>query len=71
MIIKKVGIEDINELQKIGFDSYAPHYSHLWKPNGIEWYMNRCFGEEFLRKEIDNRQMSNISLLKSTTKILE
>lgn len=52
MIIKKVGIEDIKDLQKVGFDSYTPHYAHLWKPNGIEWYMNRCFGADFLEKEI-------------------
>ncbi len=54
MIIKKVGLNDLLELQKIGFDSYVPHYAHLWKPNGIEWYMNRCFGEEFLKGEIVN-----------------
>ncbi len=54
MKIRKVKIENLRELQKIGFDSYAPHYAHLWKPNGIEWYMNRCFGEEFLKKEIVN-----------------
>ena len=23
-------------------------------PNGIEWYMNRCFGEKFLQKEISD-----------------
>ena len=54
MIIRKVQSESLAELQKIGFDSYAPHYAHLWKPNGIEWYMNRCFGEDFLGNEIVN-----------------
>ena len=54
MIIRKVGLENLAELREIGFDSYAPHYAHLWKPNGIEWYMNRCFGEEFLKTEIVN-----------------
>ena len=54
MIIRKVGLNDLRELQKIGFDSYEPHYAHLWKPDGIEWYMNRCFGKEFLKAEIIN-----------------
>lgn len=54
MNIKKVGLDDLRELQEIGFDSYVPHYAHLWKPNGIEWYMNRCFSAEFLKNEIAN-----------------
>ena len=43
---------DLAELRDIGIESYMPHYSQLWKPGGIEWYMNRCFGEEFLRKTL-------------------
>lgn len=42
------------ELQEIGIKSYLPHYAHLWKPNGIEWYMNRCFGDENLQKELSD-----------------
>ncbi|CAN5351206.1 GNAT family N-acetyltransferase [soil metagenome] len=54
LTINKIGLLDLQQLQEIGFDSYVPHYAHLWKPNGIEWYMNRCFGEEFLKNEIVN-----------------
>ena len=54
MIIRKVELNNLRELQKIGFNSYVPHYAHLWKPKGIEWYMNRCFGEKFLSTEIVN-----------------
>lgn len=54
MIIKKVGLNNWRELREIGINSYVPHYSHLWKENGIEWYLNRCFGEEFLKNEIAN-----------------
>ena len=52
--IRKVGLDNLQDLREIGIRSYLPHYSHLWKPNGIEWYMERCFGEEFLRNEISN-----------------
>lgn len=52
--IKKVESNDLKELQEIGVKSYLPHYAHLWKPNGIEWYMDRCFGDEFLKNEILN-----------------
>jgi GNAT superfamily N-acetyltransferase len=49
---RRAGAEDLNELRQIGIRSYLPHYSHLWKPGGIDWYMERCFGKEFLEKEI-------------------
>lgn len=57
MIIRKVGLENLRELQKIGFDSYAPHYSQMWKQNGLDWYQNRCFGEEFLQNELQNENV--------------
>ena len=52
--IERVELEHIWELREIGIDSYLPHYVHLWKPSGIEWYMNRCFGDEFLQKELSD-----------------
>ena len=52
MKIKKVNLQNLRELRDIGVKSYLPHYAHLWKPNGIEWYMNRCFGDETLQKEL-------------------
>jgi GNAT superfamily N-acetyltransferase len=52
--VRKVGLSDLKALQRIGIDSYVPHYPHLWKPNGIEWYLERCFGDEFLQKELIN-----------------
>ncbi len=52
MKIRKVGLSDWQELREIGIESYVPHYSQMWKLNGLEWYLNRCFGDEFLQKEI-------------------
>lgn len=52
MIIKKAGLENLKELQEIGIESYLPHYQHLWQPGGIEWYMQHCFGDEVLQKEL-------------------
>jgi hypothetical protein len=42
------------ELQEIGVRSYLPHYSHLWKTGGVEWYMQRCFADETLRNELQD-----------------
>ncbi|MDQ3321488.1 MAG: GNAT family N-acetyltransferase [Acidobacteriota bacterium] len=50
--IKKAGLADLRELQAIGIDSYLPHYAHLWKENNAEWYLNKCFGDEFLQNEL-------------------
>src|SRR5688572_5060041 len=52
MEIKKAAFADIIELQDIGIRSYVPHYSHLWKEGGIEWYLQRCFAPENLQREI-------------------
>jgi diamine N-acetyltransferase len=51
MKIEKAGFKDLRRLQIIGERSYTPHYSHLWKPGGVEWYMQRCFSDAALEKE--------------------
>ena len=57
MIIRKVGLTDWRELREIGIESYFPHYSQMWKPDGLDWYQNRCFGEEFLENELKNENV--------------
>lgn len=54
MKLKKAGLSDLRELQDIGGKSYVPHYAQMWKANGLEWYLNRCFGDEFLQNELVN-----------------
>lgn len=45
---------DKDELRDIGIRSYLPHYSHLWKPGGVDWYMQKCFGDNALQSELTN-----------------
>ena len=54
MKVRKVGLSDLQELRDIGIESYVPHYAHLWKPDGLEWYLHRCFGNDFLQNELAN-----------------
>ena len=54
MIVKKAGPADLKELQDIGIRSYLPHYTHLWKEGGIDWYMQRCFADEVLESELSD-----------------
>ncbi|HLM59593.1 MAG TPA: GNAT family N-acetyltransferase [Pyrinomonadaceae bacterium] len=55
--VRKVGLSDLRELRDIGIGSYVPHYTHMWKPGGLEWYLNRCFGDDFLEKELVNENV--------------
>jgi hypothetical protein len=52
--IKKAGLAEASELRDIGIRTYLPHYTHLWKPGGIEWYLQRCFGNEALQRELSD-----------------
>ena len=54
MIIKKAVAADLKELQDIGVRSYLPHYTHLWKAGGVDWYMRRCFADEVLQSELSD-----------------
>jgi len=52
MKVRKAGLSDLQELRDIGIKSYVPHYAQMWKPDGLNWYLNRCFGDEFLQNEL-------------------
>jgi GNAT superfamily N-acetyltransferase len=54
MIIKKGTPANLKELQDIGIRSYLPHYTHLWKEGGIDWYMRRCFADKVLQLELSD-----------------
>ena len=54
MNFRKADLSNLTELREIGIKSYLPHYTHLWKTGGVEWYMNRCFGDVSLEKELSD-----------------
>ncbi|MBL7826271.1 MAG: GNAT family N-acetyltransferase, partial [Saprospiraceae bacterium] len=49
-----LGLEDITLIQHLGRASYEPYYRHIWHPGGIDWYMDLCFNEASLRKELSD-----------------
>ena len=57
LYIKKAGITGLPQLKQIRIDSYLPHYTHLWKENDAEWYLDKCFGEQFLTKELADKNV--------------
>ncbi len=52
LTFRQAGIADLTQVQDIGARSYLPHYPHLWKPGGVEWYLDRCFGNSTLEIEL-------------------
>ena len=45
---------ELSIIQNVGRQTYEPYYSHLWKPGGVDWYMEQCFGLETLNSELKN-----------------
>lgn len=43
---------DLALLQDAGRATYVPHYPHLWKPGGMDWYVDHCFGTAVLEREL-------------------
>ncbi|WP_299824041.1 GNAT family N-acetyltransferase [uncultured Pontibacter sp.] len=44
---------DLHTLQDIAINSYGDHYLYLWYDGGM-WYINRCFSEDALKKELED-----------------
>ena len=57
MVLKKALLLDIAELKKICTDAYARNFYHHWNENGLEWYLEREFGDERLKADLANRQV--------------
>lgn len=51
---QKLTREDIPIIREIGRATYAPYYPEIWHPGGIDWYMERCFGNDVLEQELSD-----------------
>lgn len=54
---RPLGHDDIPLIQTIGRATYEPYYAPIWYPGGVDWYMERCFGTDFLQTELANPQV--------------
>ncbi|MBV6443422.1 MAG: GNAT family N-acetyltransferase [Haliscomenobacteraceae bacterium CHB4] len=50
--IRKLTVADLPLLQYVGRATYEPYYPHVWKPGGLDWYMEKCFGTDVLTAEL-------------------
>lgn len=51
---RRLHLTDLMLLQQVGRQTYEPYYAHIWKPGGLDWYMERCFGQETLLAELSD-----------------
>lgn len=49
---RQLFLADLLLTQQVGRETYEPYYPHIWKPGGLDWYMERCFGVETLATEL-------------------
>jgi diamine N-acetyltransferase len=48
----------IQKINHLGCQTYLPHYPHLWKEGGVEWYLNKCFSDRQLEMDLANPSLS-------------
>jgi ribosomal protein S18 acetylase RimI-like enzyme len=58
MTLKKATLQDIKALKKICTDAYAGNFYHHWNENGLEWYLEKEFGDERLKADLSNRNVA-------------
>lgn len=46
-------LHHLHTLQDIAINAYGDHYLYLWFDGGV-WYINRCFSEAALQRELAN-----------------
>jgi GNAT superfamily N-acetyltransferase len=54
--IKKIDSTSAEALSSLAKIIYVHHYAHLWKPGGMDWYMNEfAYPVSKIRSEIENK----------------
>lgn len=57
---QKLGLGDIPLIQQVGRATYEPYYPHIWEPGGLDWYMEKCFGENTLKLDLADPNLEYI-----------
>ncbi len=57
MVLEKATLLDIPALKKICTDAYAKNFHHHWNKNGLEWYLEKEFGDKKLKADLANRNL--------------
>jgi putative acetyltransferase len=52
MYLQRLTLQDLPTVQRLGRATYEPYYPHVWYDGGMEWYLELCFGDTTLRREL-------------------
>jgi len=52
--IRKLTAADLPLMQYVGRATYEPYYPRVWKPGGLDWYMEKCFGTRVLEADFSD-----------------
>ena len=58
MVLTKASLFDLPALKEICTNAYAKNFYHHWNENGLEWYLEREFGNEKLKADLANRNVA-------------
>lgn len=53
-----IPIHTIEKINYLGYQTYLPHYPHLWEEGGVEWYLDKCFNDRQLEMDLANPSLS-------------
>ena len=52
--LQRATLLDLKTVQHTGIETYKPYYPHIWKPGGLNWYLEHCFGDDVLLHDLEN-----------------
>jgi diamine N-acetyltransferase len=52
--LQPCALADLECIQLIGRATYEPYYQRIWKPGGLDWYMQHCFNTQSLFIELND-----------------
>lgn len=57
-VIEIIEINDTSRIKHLGYQTYLPHYAHLWHEGGMDWYLHKCFNESQLVEDLTNSALT-------------
>ena len=57
MRLKKASLENKSELKQICINAYSTYFGDYWNKNGLEWYLNKQFGDERLKSDLTDKNV--------------
>ena len=67
MQLKKASLEDVYELRQICIKGYSIYFGDHWNENGLEWYLNKQFGDGKLESDLNDKNIDYYLIYKKNS----